>query len=108
MTYTRALYLAVLITCNMSEAKSNDDQMYSVQVRSVMLSQMGMLVDDPHMVFGVVNIRSDECFSVAPPYGASLVIGDQYRFVPEDSVPKIVRDELLVAYPKCKIVKVSK
>ena len=101
------LLLGALVCSPMGQtiaANSGDGE--RVAVRTVLLSQMGMLVDDPHWIFGIVNLGNADCLAVVPPEGSTLIAGRNHVFAEATDVPKILRDALTEAYPGCRIVKV--
>jgi hypothetical protein len=107
------LKLAVVVLflfCSMSLSARESGVLHKVVVESLLLSQMGMLVGNPKMVFGIVNLDKGKCFSVSPPWGVRLIHGDSYTFREDDDIDgdidNYIRKNLDILYPGCALVKV--
>ena len=107
MSRTLLLSAIVALGCSVSSVPAASDIEKAI-VQSIMLNQIGLLVDDPNMIFGIINLESEQCYCVAPPEGATLIVGDEYSFVPDTTVAPILQRELSRQYPNCKIVRVRR
>ena len=75
-----------------------------VMVATTEVAHAGKTADDPQGVFVVVNLKSDACYAVAPPTGASVAVGENYALVVATDVDQEIAGKIRADYPKCTIV----